>query len=99
MQLNKAVASKSSDSLLAVFPLVASLWEVCDAVTEIAETSQINGWCIHIPITGIFYFVLVLGLTFGQYTIARAIARNSGWCHHKVNSGLELVVLAYSLFT
>ncbi len=99
MQLNNAVASKPSDVLLAVFPLVASAWELFDAIEEIAGTCQINGWLIHIPLPGIVYFLLVLGLTFGQYAIARAIARKGGWCHHKVNSGLELAMLAYSLFT
>lgn len=99
MQINNAIASKPSDFLLAAFPLVASLWELFDAIAEIAETCQTNGWVVHIPVTGIIYFTLVLGLTFGQYAIARAIARKGGWCHHKINSGLELAMLAYSLFT
>ena len=99
MQLNNVVTSKPSDFLLAVFPLVASAWELLDAVIETAETCQINGWLIHVPVTGICYLALVLGLTFGQYALANTIARKGGWCHHKVNSYLELAMLAYSLFT
>jgi hypothetical protein len=99
MQLNKLVTGAPSDVLLAVFPLVASVWELFDAIAEIAETCLINGWVIHIPFTGIVYFLLVLGLTFGQYALANSIAQKGGWCHHKVNSGLELAMLAFSLFT
>lgn len=99
MQSNNTVARSASDFLLAVFPLVASLWEVWDAIAEIAETSHINGWLIHIPITGMLYFMLVVGLTLGQYALANSIAQKGGWCSHKVNSGLELAMLAYALFT
>lgn len=99
MQLNSVVASKSSDILLAVFPLVASAWELLDAIFEVAGTSHINGWIIHVPVTGMLYFMLVVGLTLGQYALANSIAQKGGWCSHKVNSGLELAMLAYALFT
>ena len=100
MQLNNTVAKgKTSDTLLAVFPLVASAWEIFDAIVEVTHTCYINGWLIHIPIAGIVYLALVFGLTFGQYALANSIARKSGWSSHTVNSGLELTMLAYSLFT
>lgn len=100
MQLNNTVVKgKTFDTLLAVFPLAASVWEVADAVLETVSNCTIDGWCIHIPITGILYTAIVLGMTVGQYAIARAIARKSGWSSHTINSGLELAMLAYSLFT
>ena len=100
MSLNNTVAKGNAcDILLAAFPLVASAWELWDAVIETVSTCQIHGWLIHIPLMGIFYLVLVFGLTFGQYALANSIARRSGWSSNMVNSGLEIALLAYSLLT
>ena len=85
--------------LLGAFPLVASLWEAIDAAVEVASVSHISGTMIHIPLSGILLLLATLFLTIGQFALSSAIARKSGWSSHTVNSGLELVMLAFSVFT
>ena len=100
MKLNNlAGRSNPINLLLAIFPLAASLWEAVDAAVEVVSISHVSGTMVHIPLSGILLLLVTLFLTIGQFALSSAIARKSGWSNHAVNSGLELAMLAFSLFT
>lgn len=100
MNLNNLTGrSNPINLLLAVFPLVASLWEAVDAVVEVTSICHVSGTMVHVPLSGILLLLVTLFLTIGQFALSSAIARRSGWSEHTVNSGLELAMLAYSVFT
>ncbi|MEG3880952.1 hypothetical protein QT972_26665 [Microcoleus sp. herbarium7] len=90
---------KSNNILLAGFPLVASLWEVIDAVLEAVSRCTVAGTTIHIPLNALLALVLVLALTAAQFKLAASIARKGNWCHHNVNCVLEIMCIAYALYT
>lgn len=90
---------KSNNILLAGFPLVASAWELVDAVLEAAQQCTVSGTMIHIPLIAVLALALVLTLTLVQFKLASTIARKGNWCHHNVNCVLEIMCIAYALYT
>ena len=98
MQLNTHIGRRDPiEFLLEIFPLVASLWELSDAVLETVAMSYIydGTTIIHIPL---YYILKIVGLTALQYTLAFVIARISGWSKHSVNAVLEVALLTYYVF-
>ena len=100
MNLNNLTGrSNPINLLLVIFPLAASLYEAVDAVVEVVSISHVSGTMVHVPLTGVLLLLVSLFLTIGQFALSSVIARKSGWSSHTVNSGLELVMLAFSLLT
>ena len=94
---------KSNNFLLAGFPLVASLCEATDATIEAAHHCTFHGVIVHIPSMVAFRLLITLllyaAITFQQYQLADAIAHESGWCSHQINSIQEVVLLVYTMIT
>jgi len=96
---NNSDRPKAIFLLLVGFPLIASIWELLDPIFEIYRGLIVHGTLIRIPGMGIFNLVLAITMTFGQYALSDKIANKTRYSKHAVNTALELVLLAYTVFT
>ncbi len=76
-----------------MFPLLATLFEFANVMTELLPECRLNGWILHIPLQGLIELLVLVIVTASQYLLADKIAHWKGWSQPTVCTGIEVILL------
>ena len=90
---NKGDRSNPIALFCMAFPLLATLFEFANVILEIVPECHLNGWVLHVPLTGIGKLLILVIITGSQYLLADRIAHWKGWSQPTVCTGIEVFLL------